>query len=117
MTKSSTDLIGTKRSELRLYCDLLMQQVHTIKTAVQDPSNTTSGVNQAKLSEGCSLLSQTCDTFIQTLDETMSLANSTNLISMPGRDADLVNNSSLSSNTVIQRDNISQRGEKVKKLS
>lgn len=26
------DILKVKKSELRLYCDLLMQQVHTVKT-------------------------------------------------------------------------------------
>lgn len=29
------DALKTKKSELRLYCDLLMQQVHVIKTSAQ----------------------------------------------------------------------------------
>ena len=28
--------LKVKKSELRLYCDLLMQQVHSVKCAVQD---------------------------------------------------------------------------------
>ena len=32
--KSSYDVLKKKRSELRLYCDLLMQQIHTIKTTI-----------------------------------------------------------------------------------
>ena len=74
--KTSQDILKKKRSELRLYCDLLMQQVHTIKTSVKDPlPNSTSSIDMEKLNEGCSLLTQTCDTFIHTLDETMKLAN------------------------------------------
>lgn len=33
---SNPDSLKTKKSELRLYCDLLMQQVHMIKTAVSN---------------------------------------------------------------------------------
>ena len=32
----SEDDIKVKRSELRLYCDLLMQQVHSVKSSVTD---------------------------------------------------------------------------------
>lgn len=31
---SNPDTLKSKKSELRLYCDLLMQQVHMVKTAV-----------------------------------------------------------------------------------
>ena len=65
-------MLKSKRSELRLYCDLLVQQVHTIKVAVQDPSDK-NNIELEKLNDGCSLLTQTCDTFIHTLDETMKL--------------------------------------------
>ena len=76
-TKTPQDALKKKRSELRLYSDLLMQQVHSIKTSVKDPSlpDSSCPVDLDKLNEGCSLLSQTCDTFIHTLDETMKLAN------------------------------------------
>ena len=74
--KSSYDVLKKKRSELRLYCDLLMQQIHTIKTSVKDQdANSICSVEMEKLNEGCSLLTQTCDTFIHTLDETMKLAH------------------------------------------
>lgn len=32
------DLLKTKKSELRLYCDLLMQQVHTVKSSAMEKS-------------------------------------------------------------------------------
>ena len=32
----SPDLLRTKKSELRLYCDLLMQQVHSVKSSIQE---------------------------------------------------------------------------------
>jgi hypothetical protein len=31
---SNPDTLKARKSELRLYCDLLMQQVHMVKTAV-----------------------------------------------------------------------------------
>ncbi|KAG8432498.1 hypothetical protein GDO86_016949 [Hymenochirus boettgeri] len=61
-------------SELRLYCDLLMQQVHTIQEFVsQDehrPTPSTENMNEAS-----SLLSATCNTFISTLEECVKIAN------------------------------------------
>lgn len=30
--ENKPDILKVKKSELRLYCDLLMQQVHTVKT-------------------------------------------------------------------------------------
>ena len=37
----SEDALKSKKSELRLYCDLLMQQVHNVKTVANSPD----GVN------------------------------------------------------------------------
>ena len=109
--KTSTELIRAKRLELRLYCDLLMQQVHTIKTAVKDSSNEVTGVDMEKLNEGCSLLTQTCDTFIHTLDETMKLANHASFIPSHDREANIHSNAPTT--TVIQQTNLAQNGEKV----
>ncbi|XP_077470123.1 pleckstrin homology domain-containing family A member 3 isoform X1 [Stigmatopora argus] len=61
------DCLRTKMSELRLYCDLLVQQVQTI----QSQSNTDAGDMSTP---EASLLSATCATFIRTLEECMSLA-------------------------------------------
>lgn len=60
--------LRTKMSELRLYCDLLVQQVNTIQSesAHEAPATPTS--------ESC-LLSATCSTFIRTLEECMTLTN------------------------------------------
>jgi len=33
---SNPDTLKSKKSELKLYCDLLMQQVHMVKTAVTE---------------------------------------------------------------------------------
>ncbi|XP_040581711.1 pleckstrin homology domain-containing family A member 8 isoform X2 [Lepeophtheirus salmonis] len=71
-TRRCSEDIMTKRSELKLYCDLLMQQVHTIKSAI----NTDKSVDVEKLTTGSSLLVETCDTFIRTLDKTMALSDS-----------------------------------------
>uniref|UniRef100_I3IZ23 Sesquipedalian n=1 Tax=Oreochromis niloticus TaxID=8128 RepID=I3IZ23_ORENI len=58
----------TKMSELRLYCDLLVQQVQTIQSQYSADSETTP-------TSEASLLSATCATFIRTLEECMTLAN------------------------------------------
>ncbi|ODN00381.1 Pleckstrin y domain-containing family A member 3 [Orchesella cincta] len=68
---TTPDDVKAKKSELRLYCDLLMQQVHSIKEAATE--NPQPDVN--KLDECTSLLSATCDTFIKTLDECVKIAN------------------------------------------
>ncbi|XP_033728415.1 pleckstrin homology domain-containing family A member 8-like [Pecten maximus] len=70
MGEISPDIVRTKKSELRLYCDLLMQQVHSVKIAVHE-----SQPNVKQLDEATSLLGATCDTFIQTLDDCMKIAN------------------------------------------
>lgn len=57
---SKADDIKSKKSELRLYCDLLMQQVHNVKNGEENGSH---------------LLEATCDTFIHTLDELMEMAD------------------------------------------
>ncbi|XP_069791943.1 pleckstrin homology domain-containing family A member 3 isoform X6 [Narcine bancroftii] len=70
----TNESLKTKMSELRLYCDLLMQQVHTIQESVKQgqPSLTPSAEN---MNEASSLLSATCNTFITTLEECMKIAN------------------------------------------
>ena len=75
--------IKSKKSELRLYCDLLMQQVHSVKSAI----NNKDGPNVQELNEATSLLTATCDTFIGTLDEcvTLSHANVTQAPPSPSR--------------------------------
>ncbi|KAM9727493.1 pleckstrin homology domain-containing family A member 3 [Menidia menidia] len=62
------DCLRTKMSELRLYCDLLVQQVQTIQSQQSADSETTP-------TSEASLLSATCSTFIRTLEECMSLAH------------------------------------------
>lgn len=66
-----SDSLKSKKSELRLYCDLLMQQVHMVKTS----ANCESGPDLEKLNEATSLLTATCDTFIKTLEECMKMSN------------------------------------------
>ncbi|XP_061829689.1 pleckstrin homology domain-containing family A member 3 [Nerophis lumbriciformis] len=58
------DCLRTKMSELRLFCDLLVQQVQTIQSqSTTDPEVTSEA----------SLLSATCATFIRTLEECITL--------------------------------------------
>ncbi|XP_077437509.1 pleckstrin homology domain-containing family A member 3 [Vanacampus margaritifer] len=61
------DCLRTKMSELRLYCDLLVQQVQTIQ------SQSSTDPEDMSTSEA-TLLSATCATFIRTLEECMNLA-------------------------------------------
>ncbi|GAB6032941.1 Pleckstrin y domain-containing A member 8 [Chamberlinius hualienensis] len=68
---ASPDVLKTKKSELRLYCDLLMQQVHKVKSAATNETPPTA----ESLDDATSLLEATCDTFIKTLDECMQLAD------------------------------------------
>ena len=60
--------LKSKKSELRLYCDLLTQQIHTIKSGATEES-------LSQVESGYQLLGATCDTFINTLDELMNLAD------------------------------------------
>ncbi|KAJ7322450.1 hypothetical protein JRQ81_018737 [Phrynocephalus forsythii] len=55
----NTEALKTKMAELRLYCDLLLQQVDKTKN----------GVNMGPL------LKSTCTTFLNTLEECMQIAN------------------------------------------
>ncbi|KAJ8004315.1 hypothetical protein DPEC_G00157850, partial [Dallia pectoralis] len=71
----TTESLKTKMSELRLYCDLLMQQVHTIQESV-DHEDQEGDCNSESLNEASSLLSATCNTFMKTLEECMKIANS-----------------------------------------
>ncbi|CAF0955817.1 unnamed protein product [Adineta steineri] len=68
-----------KVQELRLYETVLMQRIHSIKSIVND----TPTPNVKDLDETSSMLSMTCDAFIQTLDECVKLAtnDSTNSLS------------------------------------
>ncbi|XP_051883084.1 pleckstrin homology domain-containing family A member 3 isoform X2 [Pristis pectinata] len=70
----TNESLKTKMSELRLYCDLLMQQVHTIQESVKQgqPGLMPPAEN---MNEASSLLSATCNTFITTLEECMKIAN------------------------------------------
>ncbi|KAJ8912106.1 hypothetical protein NQ315_005442 [Exocentrus adspersus] len=78
LAESNPDALKSKKSELRLYCDLLMQQVHVVKTSAQSEN----GPEVEKMDEATRLLGVTCDTFIKTLEECMKLANA-NIYELP----------------------------------
>ncbi|KAM6450179.1 pleckstrin homology domain-containing family A member 8 isoform 1-T1 [Liasis olivaceus] len=63
----NTEILKTKMAELRLYCDLLVQQVEKIKA-------TTSSHVQHGIDMG-TLLNSSCTTFLKTLEECMQIAN------------------------------------------
>ncbi|XP_014669273.1 PREDICTED: pleckstrin homology domain-containing family A member 8-like isoform X2 [Priapulus caudatus] len=69
--EGQSDTVKSKKSELRLYCDLLSQQVHSIKVACTECNPP----DIEKLDDASSLLKATCDTFIRTLEECMKIAN------------------------------------------
>ncbi|NXE21867.1 PKHA3 protein, partial [Ardeotis kori] len=70
----TNESLKTKMSELRLYCDLLMKQVHTIQEFVHH-DETLSPPSIENMNEASSLLSATCNTFITTLEECVKIAN------------------------------------------
>uniref|UniRef100_A0A7M4F769 Sesquipedalian n=1 Tax=Crocodylus porosus TaxID=8502 RepID=A0A7M4F769_CROPO len=71
----TNESLKTKMSELRIYCDLLMRQVHTIQEFVHQ-DETCSSPSIENMNEASSLLSATCNTFITTLEECVKIANS-----------------------------------------
>ncbi|XP_030024735.1 pleckstrin homology domain-containing family A member 3 [Manduca sexta] len=68
-TLEDANSLSHKKSELRLYCDLMMQQVHAVKSA----ANAEDGPEIQKIDDATSLLTATCDTFIRTLEDIMKL--------------------------------------------
>uniref|UniRef100_T1J5J3 Pleckstrin homology domain-containing family A member 8 n=1 Tax=Strigamia maritima TaxID=126957 RepID=T1J5J3_STRMM len=77
--EENPDALKSKKSEVRLYCDLLMQQVHTIKMAATQSETP----DIERLNEATSLLSATCDTFIKSLEECVKLANANFTYELP----------------------------------
>ncbi|XP_072365474.1 pleckstrin homology domain-containing family A member 8 isoform X5 [Scyliorhinus torazame] len=66
----NTESLKKKVSELRLYCDLLLQQVNNLKENAQS-NPTDMEIDTA------TLLRSTCNTFMKTLEECMQIANAT----------------------------------------
>ncbi|KAJ8354435.1 hypothetical protein SKAU_G00220020 [Synaphobranchus kaupii] len=70
--QESTEALKTKMSELRLYCDLLLQQVNKIK---EDSQSEEPGA-VVEVGEGVGpLVKSTCTTFLKTLEECMQIAS------------------------------------------
>ncbi|XP_067094910.1 pleckstrin homology domain-containing family A member 8 [Osmerus mordax] len=67
--QESTEALKTKMSELRLYCDLLLQQVNKIKDSDEPRESAEAGEDTGNM------LKSTCTTFLKTLEECMQIAN------------------------------------------
>ncbi|XP_026140123.1 pleckstrin homology domain-containing family A member 8 isoform X2 [Carassius auratus] len=72
--QENTDALKTKMSELRLYCDLLLQQVNKIQASSQAEMAADSGEVG---DETGNLVKSTCSTFLKTLEECMQIASRT----------------------------------------
>ncbi|XP_058866948.1 pleckstrin homology domain-containing family A member 8 isoform X2 [Acipenser ruthenus] len=72
----NTEALKTKMSELRLYCDLLLQQVHKIKES-SPPAASVSDADVEENIETGTLVKSTCGTFLKTLEECMQIASKT----------------------------------------
>lgn len=73
----NTEALKTKMSELRLYCDLLLQQVHKIKESSPPAASVSDAdVEQENIETG-TLVKSTCGTFLKTLEECMQIASKT----------------------------------------
>ncbi|KAM9806386.1 pleckstrin homology domain-containing family A member 8 [Syngnathus typhle] len=70
--QENTEALKTKMSELRLYCDLLLQQVNKIK----DDDGEHGGATESGIETG-DMVKSTCSTFLKTLEECMQIANRT----------------------------------------
>ncbi|XP_061632468.1 pleckstrin homology domain-containing family A member 8 [Phyllopteryx taeniolatus] len=69
--QENTEALKTKMSELRLYCDLLLQQVNKIKDDDELGVAAESGIDAGNM------VKSTCTTFLKTLEECMQIANRT----------------------------------------
>ncbi|XP_037532949.1 pleckstrin homology domain-containing family A member 8 [Nematolebias whitei] len=69
--QENTEALKTKMSELRLYCDLLLQQVNKIKESDELGETVETGTDTGNL------VRSTCTTFLKTLEECMQIANHT----------------------------------------
>ncbi|KAK7157420.1 hypothetical protein R3I93_008794 [Phoxinus phoxinus] len=72
--QESSEALKTKMSELRLYCDLLLQQVNKIQESplVEMPAD-----SEEVGDETGNLVKSTCSTFLKTLEECMQIASRT----------------------------------------
>ncbi|XP_041649433.1 pleckstrin homology domain-containing family A member 8 [Cheilinus undulatus] len=69
--QENTEALKTKMSELRLYCDLLLQQVNRIKENDELGDTVETGIDTGNM------VKSTCTTFLKTLEECMQIANRT----------------------------------------
>ncbi|KAM3613534.1 uncharacterized protein V6R79_001036 [Siganus canaliculatus] len=69
--QENTEALKTKMSELRLYCDLLLQQVNKIKENDELGDTAELGIDTGNM------VKSTCSTFLKTLEECMQIANRT----------------------------------------
>lgn len=69
--QENTEALKTKMSELRLYCDLLLQQVNKIKENDELGDTAEMGLDTGNM------VKSTCTTFLKTLEECMQIANRT----------------------------------------
>ncbi|XP_020493033.2 pleckstrin homology domain-containing family A member 8 isoform X1 [Labrus bergylta] len=69
--QENTEALKTKMSELRLYCDLLLQQVNRIKENDELGDTAETGIDTGNI------VKSTCTTFLRTLEECMQIANRT----------------------------------------
>uniref|UniRef100_H2USF3 Pleckstrin homology domain-containing family A member 8 n=1 Tax=Takifugu rubripes TaxID=31033 RepID=H2USF3_TAKRU len=69
--QENTDALKTKMSELRLYCDLLLQQVNKIKENDELVDTAETAIDNGNM------VKSTCATFLKTLEECMQIANHT----------------------------------------
>ncbi|XP_076593239.1 pleckstrin homology domain-containing family A member 8 [Chaetodon auriga] len=69
--QENTEALKTKMSELRLYCDLLLQQVNKIKENDELGDAAETGIDTGNM------VKSTCTTFLKTLEECMQIANRT----------------------------------------
>uniref|UniRef100_A0A3P8NIY7 Pleckstrin homology domain-containing family A member 8 n=1 Tax=Astatotilapia calliptera TaxID=8154 RepID=A0A3P8NIY7_ASTCA len=69
--QENTEALKTKMSELRLYCDLLLQQVNKIKENDELGDTPEMGLDTGNM------VKSTCTTFLKTLEECMQIANRT----------------------------------------
>ncbi|XP_062255452.1 pleckstrin homology domain-containing family A member 8 [Platichthys flesus] len=69
--QENSEALKTKMSELRLYCDLLLQQVKKIKDNDELGDLEETGIDTGNM------VKSTCTTFLKTLEECMQIANHT----------------------------------------
>ncbi|MFT7811453.1 pleckstrin homology domain-containing family A member 8-like [Arapaima gigas] len=73
--QENTKVLKTKMSELRLYCDLMLQQVGKLQES--PPSEELGTIRGEVGTLGKPLLKSTCSTFLKTLEECMLIASRT----------------------------------------